>query len=114
VHTLVLEAFVGPRAEGMLCNHLDADPTNNHVSNLEWTTQQGNMRHASALGRINPSRGELSPHATVTEAQVRIIRRMGKEGVSERKIAAYFGVKRFAVRCILKRMSWRHVPEDEV
>lgn len=31
-------------------NHIDGNPSNCHVSNLEWTTRSGNMQHASANG----------------------------------------------------------------
>lgn len=47
VHHLVLEAFVGPRPEGMRALHRDDDPHNNHVSNLYWGTMRDN-----ALDRV--------------------------------------------------------------
>jgi hypothetical protein len=31
-------------------NHIDGNPSNCHVSNLEWTTRPGNMQHAYANG----------------------------------------------------------------
>lgn len=43
VHLLVLEAFVGPRPEGLYGCHNDGDPDNNHVSNLRWDTPSSNM-----------------------------------------------------------------------
>lgn len=42
VHNLVLEAFVGPRPEGLLGLHWDDDPANNHISNLRWGTPRDN------------------------------------------------------------------------
>src|SRR5689334_1205968 len=36
VHHLVLEAFSGSRPPGLVCRHLDGDPTNNRCDNLEW------------------------------------------------------------------------------
>lgn len=42
VHTLVLEAFVGPRPAGMQACHWDDDGDNNHLSNLRWDTHKGN------------------------------------------------------------------------
>lgn len=42
-HHLVLEAFVGPRPEGMYGCHNDGDPSNNHVSNLRWDSPSENM-----------------------------------------------------------------------
>lgn len=45
VHTLVLEAFVGPRPRGMECRHYpDATKTNVALSNLQWGTSCENKR----------------------------------------------------------------------
>lgn len=45
VHVLVAEAFVGPR-DGKQVNHINGDKSDNAVSNLEYTTGDGNIRHA--------------------------------------------------------------------
>jgi hypothetical protein len=43
VHQLVLEAFVGPRPDGMVCRHFpDRDPTNNRLDNIQWGTSEEN------------------------------------------------------------------------
>lgn len=47
VHRLVLEAFVGPRPDGMQGCHNDGDSTNNHISNLRWDTP-----HANAMDQV--------------------------------------------------------------
>jgi hypothetical protein len=36
VHTLVIQAFVGPRPKGYVIHHKDGNPTNAHLSNLEY------------------------------------------------------------------------------
>ena len=38
IHKLVAQAFVPGYQEGYVVNHIDENKTNNHVSNLEWTT----------------------------------------------------------------------------
>lgn len=43
VHHLVLEAFVGPRPDGMVSCHYNDKPDDNRLSNLRWDTQSGNM-----------------------------------------------------------------------
>ena len=67
VHTLVLTTFIGPRPEGLVCCHLDSNPSNNCVTNLEWNTQSENNRQCSQAGRYVGSR-------KLTDAQVRTIR----------------------------------------
>lgn len=45
VHELVAAAFIGPRPDGCVIDHIDADRTNNHFSNLRYVTQMVNMRN---------------------------------------------------------------------
>ena len=40
VHVLVLEAFKGPRPVGQVGRHLDDNPLNCALSNLEWGTHK--------------------------------------------------------------------------
>ncbi len=57
VHHLILEAFVGPRPDGMIGLHRDDDRTNNTVSNLRWGTYSDNrldaFRNGTAVGAEN-------------------------------------------------------------
>lgn len=53
VHTLVLEAFVGPCPEGMECLHEDDDAQNNQLSNLRWGTRTENLRDRVRNGTHN-------------------------------------------------------------
>lgn len=49
-HRLVAVHFI-PNPEGKpQVNHIDGDKLNNHVSNLEWVTQEENMRHCMDAG----------------------------------------------------------------
>lgn len=50
VHTLVGEAFHGPRPHGAVIRHLDGNRTNNRADNLRWGTVQENMHDAIAHG----------------------------------------------------------------
>src|SRR5699024_9726058 len=43
VHVLVLETFTGPRPEGLEARHLNGNPGDNRVGNLEWNTHSVNM-----------------------------------------------------------------------
>ena len=50
VHSLVLEAFHGPRPHGLVCNHKNGKRSDNRASNLEWVTHKQNIRHAWDMG----------------------------------------------------------------
>lgn len=66
VHVLVLEAFVGPRPDGMFGCHNDDDKRNNQLENLRWDTPSSNNfdrvkhgRHPATLRAICPQGHEL-------------------------------------------------------
>jgi len=46
VHRLVAETFIRKKSEMNIVNHLDGNPENNSVDNLEWTNYKGNLLHA--------------------------------------------------------------------
>lgn len=48
VHTLVAKAFIPNPQSLPMINHIDEDKTNNHVNNLEWCTNQYNVRYSNA------------------------------------------------------------------
>jgi hypothetical protein len=54
VHVLVLEAFVGPRPEGMeACHDPNPDRTCNRLDNLRWDTPSANNHDKDAHGTSN-------------------------------------------------------------
>ncbi len=56
IHTLVLEAFVGPRPEGMEACHFDDDATNNKLENLRWDTSLANKQDMARNGGGNQNK----------------------------------------------------------
>ncbi len=56
VHQLVAQAFIRNPQKKLHVNHIDADKTNNYITNLEWTTHLENMRHARYNNLITPKR----------------------------------------------------------
>jgi HNH endonuclease len=108
---LVLEAFVGPRPEGMECCHFpERDPTNCTLPNLRWGTRQENMRDAIYQGTIFGlhCKGEKNTNCKVTEDDVREIRAAQGRGAVAR-LAKKFGVSRQTIISIRMGRTWRHV-----
>ena len=59
IHTLMLEAFVGPRPEGLHGCHLDDDRLHNVLGNLAWDTKSANERAKVANGRcVNANKAQ--------------------------------------------------------
>ena len=57
IHHLVLEAFVGPRPQGMVGRHADDQAENNALSNLSWGTVSENNYDLVANGKhVNASK----------------------------------------------------------
>ena len=61
IHLLVLEAFVGPRPEGLVGCHNDGDVTNNTLENLRWDTQANNIQDSVNQKTHKESRKTMCP-----------------------------------------------------
>ncbi len=56
VHRLVAETYINNPDKKPFVNHIDADRSNPHVSNLEWCTQSENIQHAYNIGNMSQKR----------------------------------------------------------
>lgn len=89
VHQLVADAFL-VKPEGCdIVNHIDNNPSNNCVSNLEWTTQRGNILHSARQGRMKSRETILKAH----EANRKPVIRISKDGKEERYSSAVEAAK---------------------
>jgi hypothetical protein len=97
--SLLLEAFVCPRPEGMQACHNDGNGHNKDLSNLCWDTAKGN-----ALDRIKhgtQQRGETHPSTKLKEGEVALIKKLLKNKVNIILISKMFNISRGAIYSIL-------------
>lgn len=80
VHRLVAETFLGLH-KGLVVDHIDDNPLNNHIDNLQWITQSQNILKAKRKKKKNQK---------LTEAQKQEIRESNLVGEDLRQ---YFNVK---------------------
>jgi hypothetical protein len=103
-HKAVLEAFVGPRPQGMEACHNNGDPFDNRLENLRWDTTRNNQLDRIKHGTSN--RGERCATAKLTEAQVRAIL---VDTRLQREIAADYGVRENTISRIKSGKRWSHI-----
>lgn len=60
VHRLISEAFIPNPHNKKYVNHIDGNPSNNAIENLEWVTNSENMIHAyRSLGKVPGRKGKF-------------------------------------------------------
>ena len=104
IHVVVLEAFVGPRPNGMIACHNNGNSTDNRFCNLRWGTHEENAADKIAHG--THLYGESSPKSKLTEAQAIAIL---KSSQSYSAIAKEFGVSKSTVTHIKTGRNWPHL-----
>lgn len=112
IHRLVLETFVGPCPPGMECRHLDGNKENNVLENLCWGTHSENVCDTINHGTffVHDNRGSKCGTSKLNEWQVRIIKKLLKDGyLTTKEIAKIFNVSVNTIYSIKNGYNWRHI-----
>jgi hypothetical protein len=111
LHRLVAKAFI-PNPENLKeVNHIDYNPANNNVENLEWVSRKQNIRH-SLKNRVLTF-GSENPKSKLTEQQVREIKHTPLPLTHERAVvlAKEYGISHSTLKKLIycKDRLWPHV-----
>lgn len=91
VHRLVALAHVSGHFTFAQVNHKDCDKSNNQSSNLEWCSPQQNTDHKVAHGLAGAKKPAL------TQIGISALKRMKREGYSNRSIALELNISKTTV-----------------
>ena len=110
IHRLVAQAFIPNPENKPYVNHIDSNPSNNKVNNLEWVTAKENVKHAMQKGRMSFfKKGENNKLAVLKDKDIILIRKMnGKK--TQKEIAKIFNISQCHVSEIVRRLQWKHIP----
>lgn len=98
-----------PVPTGLLVRHKCDNSICCNPAHLEIGTHKDNAHDRYERGRDNHARGTRHGIAKLNEAAVREIKALLKTGLSQRKIAARFGVTQCPISEIKSGKGWRHV-----
>lgn len=109
VHRWVAEQFI-PKIEGKTyVNHIDGNKLNNHYTNLEWVTNQENLKHAHDNDLF--LKGEDTWNGS-EESLVRSICSLLEQGMRICDISKTLDCSYPLVKHIFRGNSWTHVSKE--
>lgn len=107
LHQLVLFAFVGFCPDGMEACHFDGNGANNCLSNLRWDTIKNNQLDRKHQGTYHC--GSKVRSNKLDESQVKQIKQLLLNGVSQSSVGKMFNVSRYTIYHIFHNNTWKHV-----
>jgi len=101
LHRIIAMAYI-PNPENKPCiNHIDNNPLNNSIENLEWCTYKENTEHAAKCGRME--RGTNRHSSVLTEKQVLEIFNSNK---GQYELAKIYKVQQSTISVIKRGKGW--------
>jgi hypothetical protein len=110
IHRMVGLLFVyNPKpSEYNIINHIDGNKTNNHYSNLEWTTVYENNKHAIMNNRTVIVQ-------KLTDENVKLIRQDFLNDVSSiKELSLKYNVHKTTISNVIKYVTWKNIDADLV
>ena len=109
VHRIVAKTFIDNPKNLPYVNHKDGNKQNNNISNLEWCTPKGNVRHALELGIFAKIKGEQAGASKLKEKEVLDI---FFDNRSHTVIAKDYPISRTTVTLIKQKKNWNYLTQN--
>ena len=107
IHRLVAICFLENKENKPCVNHLDGNPSNNKLTNLEWVTYSENEKHSfNVLGKV--SSGILRRKINLKDIEK--IKDLSLKGLSHRNISKIYNVSHNTIGNILRCQTYvKHI-----
>jgi hypothetical protein len=106
IHSMVAEAFIGPRPPGAVIRHIDGDRYNNRVDNLLYGTVPENVYDSI---QHKTYKGENNGRSIFDERHIVLIRALLDRGMGTSELARLTNVSIGTIHAIKKRRNWSDV-----
>lgn len=112
VHRLVALSFIDNKNNLETVNHKDGNKLNNNVLNLEWMSNEENIRHSytDLNVRDTSSQGENNGRSKLTENKVITYRtKFENNEISISEIMKIENMSHSAIKYMLSKKLWKHI-----
>jgi HNH endonuclease len=111
VHRLVAQAYIENPLNYPFVNHIDGNPLNNNITNLEWCTAKHNSKHAYDTGliKIPHQFGANNSNAKLTNNDIVEIRKYYKDVNNSAMVARKFNINARHAWAICNNRAWTHI-----
>lgn len=109
LHKLVAQYFVKKDDENKkVVIHLDNNKRNNYYKNLKWATKKECFEHTEIFNEKMSThfRSKKLSNAKITEDDVKVIRKMIKEGIPQVQIAKKYNISQMQITRIKRNENW--------
>lgn len=107
IHRLVGFHFIENPYNKPQINHIDGNPSNNNMNNLEWVTNEENQKHA-VLNNLH-FQGEQHRSSKFTNESIRLLPVLVDIGFSIKELNELTGVSINNIKKILDGKTWRQL-----
>lgn len=112
VHRLIATTFIPNPENKPTVNHLDGNPENNALYNLEWATQKEQLEHARATGLCKNFGEGCNFNKHSEENILEIIKYLKETNYSFAHIARTMKIDSSVIEDIYHKKRWKHLTKD--